>query len=131
MVSDTLPIQPTVLCVDDDDGIRPLLGIMLRNAGYTVLEAASCAVARRTMATHAPAFAILDVDLTDGNGFELAREWRQAGRANLPILFVSGNDQAECQAQAVQLDAEFLPKPFSPNQFLTAVESLFKPLQPA
>lgn len=114
----------TVLCVDDNDQLRPLLGVVLRNMGYTVIEAATCAEAKQTVQQTRPSLVILDVDLPDGNGFALAKEWRQNGQSLLPILFITGHEHTERQVEAAQLNATLLPKPFGPLTLLSAIESL-------
>jgi DNA-binding response OmpR family regulator len=114
----------TVLCVDDNDQLRPLLTMILTKAGYAVTEATTRAEASQAVEVTQPALVILDVDLPDGNGFELARQWRQDGFSSLPILFISGDSHSERQAEAARLNARLLPKPFGPLVFLSAVESL-------
>ena len=116
--------QRTVMCVDDNEQLRPLLGIILKNAGYEVIEAASCEAAKRTVQTIKPSLVILDVDLPDGSGLELAREWRQNGWSAPPILLISGHSNAIRQAEAASLNVRLLPKPFGPLVFLAVVESL-------
>jgi two-component system OmpR family response regulator len=102
----------TVLCVDDDDQIRPLLGLILRKAGFTVTEAKSCAEANRALGAETPAFVVLDIDLPDGNGFDMAEAWHNDGHSTLPILFISGREPDKCQTRAAQLKSAFLAKPF-------------------
>lgn len=114
----------TVLCVDDNGQLRPLLKMILTKAGYAVTEAATSAEAKQAVKITKPALVVLDVDLPDGNGFELARQWRQDGFSSLPILFISGNSNPERQAEAAHLNASLLPKPFGPLIFLSAIESL-------
>ena len=114
----------TVLCVDDDIQLRPLVAQILRVAGFTVNEAASCAEAKRALLKETPTVVILDVDLPDGNGFEMAKEWRSNGQASIPILFISGGEQTERMKKAAQLNASFLPKPFDPQKLLAAINSL-------
>lgn len=112
------------MCVDDNEQLRPLLGIMLKNTGYEVIEAATCEAAKKTVQATKPSLVILDVDLPDGNGLELAREWRQNGWSSLPILLISGHCHAIRQAEAASLNVRLLPKPFGPLVFLAVVESL-------
>lgn len=114
----------SVLCVDDNDQLRPLLKMILTKAGYVVTEATTIAEAKQTVEVTKPALVVLDVDLPDGNGFDLARRWRQDGFSSLPILFISADSHAERQAEAAHLNARLLPKPFGPLVFLSAVESL-------
>lgn len=114
----------TALCLDDNEQVRPLVGLTLRKAGFAVTEVATCAEARRALQNGIYTLAVLDVDLPDGNGFDLAKEWRRDGHGSLPILFVSGREHSACQKKATQLNARFLPKPFGPLALLAAVNLL-------
>lgn len=116
--------QRTVLCVDDNDQLRPLLGVVLKKMGFAVTEAATCAEAKHAVQKTKPTLVILDVDLPDGNGFDLAKEWRRNGQTALPILFISGHAHAERQTEAAHLNARLLPKPFGPLALLLAIEAL-------
>jgi DNA-binding response OmpR family regulator len=116
----------TVLCVDDDSQLRPLFARILHRAGFAVTEAATCAEAKKAILKEMPSVVVLDVDLPDGNGFELAKEWRGNEQPSLPILFISGGEQTERQEKASQLNAAFLPKPFAPATLLAAVDLLLK-----
>ena len=116
--------KQSVLCVDDDIQLRPLVAQILQMAGFTVHEAASCAEAKSALLKETPSVVVLDVDLPDGNGFEMAKEWRSNGQSSIPILFISGGEQTERQKKASQLNASFLPKPFAPATLLAVVNSL-------
>jgi DNA-binding response OmpR family regulator len=66
----------TALCVVAENQFRSLVGRVLRNAGFVVIEAATCAAAKQLVQNSSPDFVVLDVNLPDGNGFELATVWR-------------------------------------------------------
>lgn len=116
----------TALCVEDDSQLRRLVAKVLHRASFVVTEAATCAEAKKAMLKERPSVVVMDVDLPDGNGFELAKEWRGNGQTTLPILFVSGGEQTERKTKAAQLKAAFLPKPFIPATLLAAIDSLLK-----
>ena len=126
MEEPTLNNQRTALCVDDDIQLRPLVGQILERAGFAVTEAATCAEGTRAFQLMTPTVVVLDVDLPDGNGFEMAKSWRSDGHGLLPILFISGGETSSCQTRAAQLNASFLSKPFGPETLLAAVDSLLK-----
>ena len=114
----------TALCVDDDNQLRPLVAHILQVAGFAVTEAGTCAEAKKALLHETPSVVVLDVDLPDGNGFDMAKEWRGNGQPSLPILFISGGEQTERMEKASQLNAAFLPKPFAPATLLAAVNVL-------
>ena len=112
------------LCVDDDFQLRPLVALILQSVGFAVIEAGSCAQGRQALESETPALVVLDVDLSDGNGFDLAEAWRREGHPLPPILFISGREPAECHIRAARLNAAFLPKPFDAPTLLAAVRAL-------
>lgn len=75
----------TILLVDDSPVARRVIARQLADAGFEVCEAASSAGARRVDPA-AVACAVLDLDLGDGDGTDLAA-LLLARRASLPIAF--------------------------------------------
>jgi DNA-binding response OmpR family regulator len=71
-----------------------------------------------------PKLVILDVDLPDGNGFELVDEWHRDGLSAPPILLVSGRECGACQARAAQSQVPFLHKPFTLLALLETIQTL-------
>jgi PAS domain S-box-containing protein len=80
-----------ILLVDDDADVRAVAAAMLRDAGHTVVEAASGGAALERLDHDEPHIEMLiaDVAMPGMSGFELARAVRQE-RPDLPILFVTG-----------------------------------------
>ena len=81
----------TILVVEDDDDVRTYSKEILRELGYSILEAATGAAALRVLDAH-PEIDLLftDVGLPGGmNGRQLADEARKR-RPNLKILFTTG-----------------------------------------
>jgi DNA-binding response OmpR family regulator len=55
--------QLIVLCVIADDQFRLLVGRVLRNAGFVVIQAVTCTAAMQSAQNGAPNIGILDVNL--------------------------------------------------------------------
>lgn len=100
-----------VLLVEDERVVRMSVGQVLRQAGYTVLEAANGREALSVCGRHAGPLhlVISDVIMPEMGGRELSREFvkRYPG---IKVLFVSGYTGDEFEA-----DAAFLQKPFTPE----------------
>jgi Signal transduction histidine kinase len=86
-----VPGRETVLLVEDDPTVRVVTGRILRELGYTVLEAGSAAEARSVAATATGRIDLLltDVVMPGGSGRELAEALTQT-RPGLPVVFMSG-----------------------------------------
>jgi two-component system, cell cycle sensor histidine kinase and response regulator CckA len=83
---------PTVLCVDDDAGIRKLYEALLRRHGYEVLAAHNGRHALHVFHSKEDEIdaVILDYDMPEMNGLELATRLKSSHPA-LPVLMVSGS----------------------------------------
>jgi CheY-like chemotaxis protein len=86
-----VPDKQTILFVEDEEMLRPMVGEALRSYGYAVLEASSAAEAVQLAEQHGDGIALLftDVVMKDMNGVELA-EHLVAARPALKVLFTSG-----------------------------------------
>jgi DNA-binding response OmpR family regulator len=78
---------PTILLVEDDQGLAQVLCRVLSRSGYEVQWAVNAAVAIAW--ERAPAVALLDLHLPDGNGIDLAAVLR-ARYPDLPMLLITG-----------------------------------------
>lgn len=81
-----------VLLVEDDVTVARALSRTLARCGHAVTVARSCSAARTL--THTFDVAILDLDLPDGNGVDLARELIHAGKVPSVVFFTSSTDRA-------------------------------------
>ena len=78
---------PTVFVVDDDVATQELLCEIAHDAGWSARGFSSLTALRGSLDTTTPTLLILDDDLPDGRGGDLARELRSDERmADLPTL---------------------------------------------
>src|SRR5215469_12403589 len=114
--------RSVIFVLDDDSSVREALSSLLRSAGLQVSEFASAKEFLEAKKPDSPGCLILDLQLPDINGLELQRELVQADGP--PIVFISGHADIPTSVSAMKAGAvEFLPKPFSDQELLTAVES--------
>ncbi|MDB5306617.1 MAG: Blue-light-activated protein [Gemmataceae bacterium] len=106
----------TVLLVEDEDAVRALIRHILRQAGYTVLEAAGGDEALRVAAGHAGTVHLLVTDVVmPGLGGRVAAERLTERHPGLRVLFVSGYTNDAVVRHGVLHDkVNFLQKPFTP-----------------
>jgi FixJ family two-component response regulator len=114
------PERAVVLVLDDDPRVREALSSLLRSASYQVSTFESAAKFLQSIPPDAPNCLVLDLQLPDINGLELQR--KLAERNGPPIIFISGHGDIPSSVQAIKAGAvEFLPKPFSDEELLGAV----------
>ena len=104
--------MPSVLLVDDSAVARRAVARRLSVEGFQVHEAGSAAEARG-VALAGLACAILDVELSDGDGPSLAGELL-AVRASLPIAFFTAGASAELVAASMARGPVFMKPTLDP-----------------
>ena len=88
------PVTPAILIVDDDAGFRDVVRELLIGRGYEVAgEAATAGEARTAVAEEGPDGILLDVNLPDGDGVDLALEFNGT-RPAMRILLTSTSEHA-------------------------------------
>jgi len=109
---------PAVLIVDDTPANLLALGAVLHPLGVRVIEAKSGAEAVERVAHDTFAVVLLDVQLPDIDGFEVARQIRQipVGR-ELPIIFLTAihRDERYARQGYASGGADYITKPFDPD----------------
>ena len=106
----------TILLAEDDDSVRVVMGEVLRDLGYQVLEAREGGEALDIAAGHAGRIDLLltDVVMPGFGGGELRRRLAPT-RPGLRVLYISGvMDDVIVQRGQAEPGAVFLQKPFSP-----------------
>jgi DNA-binding response OmpR family regulator len=113
-----------VLIVEDEQLVAEAVSQVLGHAGHHVVGIANDeASALRQAAAGQPDLVLMDIVLAHGSdGVETARKM-QAERP-VSVLFISAHHDPKTRARVTSVEpVGFLPKPFSPEQLLTAVSA--------
>ncbi len=116
----------TVLVVEDEETLRDVTRIVLKQYGYTVLEAAHGEEAYQQFLAHRDQIDLIvtDVIMPGMNGRQLIEQVREI-RAELKVLFMSGyTDDAFIKHEILKKEVAFIHKPFSPTQLLQKIRDL-------
>lgn len=112
-----------VLVVEDDDGLRDEVRVVLQSAGYAVLATANAEQALEVLLSDGkpePMVIVLDVWLPRMTGQELFRLLRNYHRlARIPVVFTSASHVFADYARTK--NAGWLPKPFDAETLLAEV----------
>ena len=85
----------------------------------------SSAEAREFMKNNEPCVVLLDINLSDGSGFELCKEIRQT--LNIPILFISARNTDDDKIIALNIGGDdYIEKPYSLGVLLAKVKVVLK-----
>lgn len=112
----------TVLIVDDEEDIRELVGIYLKNEGYNICKAVNGQEALQCLSDMQIDLAILDVMMADMDGIALCMEIRK--KSNIPIIMLSAKDQDMDKVIGLSAGADdYLAKPFNPIELVARVKA--------
>lgn len=115
-----------ILVVDDDDGLRRALRIMLEGAGYTVLCAANGSDAVHTSLCNDVECAVLDVMMPGMDGIELCERLREHD-PDMGILMLSAKHDIVDKRHGFKAGADdYLAKPFDEDELLLRVGALLR-----
>ncbi|MEO6363622.1 MAG: hybrid sensor histidine kinase/response regulator [Caldimonas sp.] len=122
---------PSVKCllVDDRDDNLLVLSSLLRREGVELLLARSGPEALEHVLQHDIALALLDVQMPDMDGFELAELMRGSERSrHIPIIFVTAgeHDQRRIFKGYESGAVDFLHKPIEPRVLANKAEVFFQ-----
>ena len=120
------PPRVTVYIVDDDDGMRRALAVLLGTVGY---ETAAFSRARHFLEACTPAAQgclLLDIRMPDMSGLELQAILNSIG-CTLPVVFITGHGDVPMAVQAMKEGAfEFIQKPFRDQDLLDRINQALR-----
>ena len=118
----TLP--PGCACIIDDDAeVRGSIGSLLRSSGFDVALYESTQAFLAAGVPPVAACLVLDVRLPGENGLDFQESLAARG-IDLPVILITGHGDIPMTVRAMKAGAiDFLPKPFSDEQMLKAVEA--------
>ena len=115
-----------MLIVDDSPTIVAMLRKFLQQNGYQTLEAGDAEKGIEIARAERPSMIFLDIVLPGMNGFAALRQLRRDPvTREIPIIMISGNEQATEQFYAQRIGADdFMKKPFSRSEVFARIERL-------
>ena len=109
------------MVIDDDDQVRELVSLHLRNEGYEVVAAKDPVEGGHAVLQTAPALIICDVEMPYLNGYEFVAALKaHATTRDIPIVFLTGKDDAVEHARKLGAVAH-LGKPVRADRLLEVV----------
>lgn len=121
--------MPRVMIVDDDEGVRLMLRILMEKLGHEVVEAENGHEAIKLIGKQIPALVILDIIMPEKEGLETILELRNA-HPSLPIIAISGGGRIGSQSyldDALKLGAsKVFSKPFDLDDIRKAALELIR-----
>lgn len=115
-----------ILLVDDDLKNSMLLKRFLEVEGYCVTYANNGAIGWELYHTSNPDLILLDINMPEMNGFELAKKIREINKKVL-IFFLTDRTEKDDRLKGFQLKGnDYIPKPFYPEELIAKINERFE-----
>lgn len=114
-----------ILLVEDDKDIVTNLTEFLKTEGYEVKSASGQREALQLMASENFDLVLLDVSLSDGNGFAVCKAMKLEYR--IPIIFLTASSDEYSTVTGFELGADdYIAKPFRPRELVTRIKNILR-----
>ena len=122
-------MSKTILIVDDSASLRQVVGIVLRGAGYQLLEAGDGGEGLKALDGRKVDLIISDVNMPVMDGISFVKEVKKlpSYRFTPIMMLTTESETAKKEAGRAAGARAWMTKPFVPAQMLTAVSKLIPP----
>lgn len=125
LVIGEMHMNNTILVVDDDQHIRNLVSVYLKEEGFTVLEAKDGEEALIVLENEPCDMAIVDIMMPKIDGYELTKDIREF--YDIPVILLTAKGQIEDKEKGFLSGTDdYVVKPFEPRELLYRVRNLFR-----
>ena len=121
-----MDIRINILLVDDDLKNSMLLKRFLEVEGFNVIYANNGAIGWELYNTSNPDLILLDINMPEMNGFELAQKIREVNQKVL-IFFLTDRTEKDDRLKGFSLKGnDYSPKPFYPEELIAKIRERFE-----
>ncbi|MBF0102448.1 MAG: response regulator [Desulfobacterales bacterium] len=115
-------MNPQILLVDDEDGIRKVLGIFLSDSGYDVLTAENGEKALEICREYQPPIVLSDIKMPGMDGIELLKRIKKL-YPETEVIMISAHGDIELAIQSLKYEAaDFVLKPIQNDSLEVALK---------
>lgn len=114
-----------ILLVEDDKSIVAHLTEFLTKEGYIVKSASGQTAALKRLENESFDLALLDIALSDGNGFSLCKAIKS--NHSIPVIFLTASGDEYSTITGFELGADdYISKPFRPRELVTRIKNILR-----
>ena len=113
-----------LLLVEDDPDLISTLSAFLSTEGFRPLSATGQQEAAKIMLEEKPSLALVDISLSEGNGFGVCRQAREAG---IPVIFLTASADEFSVVAGLDMGADdYIAKPFRPRELVSRIRTVLR-----
>lgn len=117
-----------ILIVEDDALLNNTLSYNLKSDGFTVISAYNASEGQKQMESDSFDLIVLDINLPDGNGFDLCKQIKS--KSDIPVIFLTANDMESDMIKGFEFGADdYVTKPFPINVFQKKIAALLNRIE--
>lgn len=114
-----------ILIVEDDETIRLGLRYYLKQENFEVIESEKCEGTKNLIKEENPSLILLDLNLPDGDGFELFKQIKK--EKDIPIIFLTANDLEVSIVMGLDMGADdYITKPFKARELVSRIKNVLR-----
>ena len=118
--------KPRVLVIDDEEGVRASLRMILEYEGFECLDAGSGKQGLERAAAHEPDAILLDIKMQGMDGLETLQLLSER-HPEIPVIMISGHGTVETAVEATRMGAfDFMEKPLESDRVLLVLRNAFE-----
>lgn len=118
-----------ILIVEDDNLLNKTLAYNLASDGYNITAVLNARAAAESLKTNIFDLVLLDINLPDGNGYDLCHLIKPE-HPDTVVIFLTANDQESDQIRGYEAGAvDYITKPFSIGALQRKIKAMFAMLE--
>ena len=118
--------RPLIVVVEDEEELSKLICQHLEEAGMNVQAYNRTAPALRFLQHNFANLILLDVNLPDGNGFDLLKQIKEQD-INTPAIFLTANSHDQDKVKGLNLGGDdYVTKPFSYTELIARIHAVLR-----
>ncbi|SEM35934.1 DNA-binding response regulator, OmpR family, contains REC and winged-helix (wHTH) domain [Butyrivibrio sp. ob235] len=111
--------------LEDDDAIGMGLKYSLEKEGYEVIHVRTKADALKTWKSNTFDMCILDINLPDGNGYDVCKYIKE--KEDTPVIFLTASDAEVNVVMGLEMGADdYVCKPFRINELMARIRTVLR-----
>ena len=118
-----------IVCVEDEPEMIDLMRLILGRRGFEVKGAAGGIEGLRLIRQELPDLVLLDLMMPDMDGWEVYQQMKADEKTkNIPVIVVTAKAQSIDKVLGLHIAKvdDYIAKPFSPQELLNSVETIFE-----